>query len=113
MIRVVYLYDVVPGKAEEAKRWALEKWVPFWLGQSEISEYQVFTNYFGPQGGVPIGSPQRMVTFDVGSVDSLEKVMSLPEFQEHARVLQQYAVNVKFMIFRRSYPPMQSNQQTV
>ncbi len=104
MLRVVYLYDVVPGRAEEAKKWAQERWIPFWTRQPEVGDYRVFTNYFGPQGGVPVGSPQRMVSFDIDSMESLERIMLQPEFKDLTVVLQQYAVDVKFMIFRNSYP---------
>lgn len=105
MLRVVYLYDVVPGQAAEAKQWARKQWIPFWLAQPEVSNYEVFTNYFGPQGGTPIGRPQRMVSFDIESMAGLDRVMALPEFQGLASTLQKYAINVDFMVFRISYPP--------
>ncbi len=104
MLRVIYLYDVVPGRAAEAREWARKKWIPFWTTQPRVKGYEVYTNFFGPQGGVPIGSPQRMVSFDIEDISSLDSILTSPLFGELAKELQQYAINVQFVIFRKSFP---------
>lgn len=104
MLRVVYLYDVVPGMAAEAKEWARKKWIPFWTKQPRVKGYEVYTNFFGSKGGVPIGSPQRVVSFDIEDISSLDSILTSPQFAELAEELQQYAINLQFLVLRRSYP---------
>ena len=104
MIKIVYMYDVVPGKALEAKEWARKKWIPFWIKQPCVKNYEVFTSFFSPIGGIPVVSPQRMVSFEIDTLNSLEDITSSKEFFKLTQRLQSLVKNFNLFVYHRSYP---------
>lgn len=103
MVTCVYTYDVVPGKAVEAREWARKNWIPFWREQAAVRSYRVLANFFGAEKGVPVGSPQRAVIIDVESASALEQILAQSKCRELMEQLQAYAVNVQVVYYRTTF----------